>query len=226
MDTVRIRQRNWSSSATVLRVWIPAAYTVFVVSLLISAGFFYSGRQVRIEDALMSVLLSRRDNPHGYLIAAIGTAACGVFLLPTTTLFHNRLSELHRLGAATGAWIYRLGLVAVIAIGGLAPFQGEAFGPVHIYLAFLAFTGMVAGLAVCLGVAALGRTPGRLWLSGLAAIHTGELLFLIYVWFVPYPTQGYGPWTSVAALECGLCISIAVGTTALVLALDRPPSSH
>ena len=210
----------------VLRVWIPAAYTVFVVSLLISAGFFYSGRQVRIEDALMSVLLSRRDNPHGYLIAAIGTAACGVFLLPTTTLFRNRLSELHPLGAATGAWIYRLGLVAVVAIGGLAPLQVEVFGPVHIYLAFLAFAGMVTGLAVCLGVAAWGRTAGRRWLSGLAAIHTGELLFLIYVWFVPYPTQGYGPWTSVAALECGLCISIAVGTTALVLALDRLPSSH
>ena len=94
------------------------------------------------------------------------------------------------------------------------------------YLAFLAFAGIVTGLAVCLGVAAWGRTAGRLWLGGLAAIHTGELLFLIYVWFVPYPTQGYGPWTSVAALECGLCISIAVGTTALGLALNRATSRH
>ena len=94
----------------VLRVWTPAAYTVFVVSLLISAGFFYSGRQVRIEDALMSAPAIARDNPHGYLIAAIGTAACSVFLLPATMLFHNRLSEIHRLarprarGSTDWAW--------------------------------------------------------------------------------------------------------------------------
>ena len=219
-----MRQRKWITPAMVLRVWIPAAYTVFVVSLLISAGFFYSGRLVRIEDALMSVLLSRRDNPNGYLIAAIGTAVCGVLLLPAATLFHDYLQAIHRLGA--GAWIYRLGLVAVIAIGGLAPFQSEAFGPVHIYLAFLAFTAMVAGLAACLGEAAFGRIPGRLWLSALAAVHTGELLFLIYTWFVPYPAQGYGPWTSLAALEWDLCLSIAVGTTALALALNQSTSHH
>ena len=95
-----------------------------------------------------------------------------------------------------------------------------------IYLAFLAFTAMVAGLAVCLGEAAFGRIPGRLWLSALAAVHTGELLFLIYTWFVPYPAQGYGPWTSLAALEWDLCLSIAVGTTALALALNQSTSHH
>jgi hypothetical protein len=84
-------QRKWTSPATVLRVWIPAAYTVFVVSTLISAGFFYSGRQVRFEDALISVLQSRCGNPRGYLVASIGAAVSGGLLLPAATLWGIRM---------------------------------------------------------------------------------------------------------------------------------------
>ena len=132
----------------------------------------------------MSGLLSRSDNPRGYFISAAATVVCGLLLLPTATLFQKGCGLLHHRWAVLGAWIYRVGLVATIATGASTPFQ-EADVPIHIYLAFLAFMSLMAGLAICHAVVALSMPSARLRHATLATLQVSVLLYLTYLFFTP-----------------------------------------
>jgi hypothetical protein len=163
----------------------------------------------------MSDLLSRIDNPRGYLISAIATVVCGLLLLPVATLFQRTCRSLHCRWAVMGAWVYRGGLAAAIATGISTPFQ-QPYVPIHIYLAFAAFMALVAGLTICLAATACFLTSARLRLAVLAALHAAALSFLTFVFLTPRYFDGRR-WF-LAVCEWGLSVLIAVGTMALAAA--------
>jgi hypothetical protein len=202
----------WRDPTLVPRRLIPFAYGVFLVGFAVSAALLCAGRSPTLEDGIMSDLLSREDNPRGYLIAATATMLSGFLLLPVATLFQRSRRGPHRGWAVLGAWLYRLGLVAVIATGISTPFQ-QPYVPVHLWLSYLAFMGMAAGLGVGLCVAACPSGRGRLRLAALAALHVGALLFLAYLFFTPTFFEGRR-WF-LAVCEWMLSVLIAVGTLTL-----------
>jgi hypothetical protein len=208
--------------ASVLRRLIPAACGIFLVGFVISAAFHCADRAPALENGVMSDLLSREDNPRGYLFSAIATVVCGVLLLPAATLFRRACAGPHRRWAVRGAWLYRVGLIAAIAIGATTPLQ-QPYIPIHIWMAFLAFACTVAGLAVGLGVAAVASTSARVPLAGLAALQVAALLFLGYISVSPEYLDGRLGLLAVS--EWLLCSLIAAGTVALAAALVRA-SSH
>ena len=161
----------------------------------------------------MSDLLSRIDNPRGYLISAVATVLCGLLLLPVATVFQRGCGLLHSRWAALGAWIYRVGLIAMIATGVSTPFQ-QSYVPIHVYLAFLAFMSLVTGLAICHAATALLITSGRLRHATLAILQMGAFLYLTYLFFSP----GYFDerrWF-LAACEWVVSALIVTGTVSLV----------
>ncbi len=64
----------------ILRVWIPGALMVFLAGFMLSMLVRCSGHTVRVEDGLLSDLLSRIDNRSGYFFASSAMTLCGVFL--------------------------------------------------------------------------------------------------------------------------------------------------
>jgi hypothetical protein len=174
----------WTDPVFVLRRLIPMAYGIFLAGFLISVLVVSAGRSPTLEDGIMSDLLSPIDNPRGYLISAVATVLCGLLLLPVAIVF-QRSCGLHPSRWATlGAWIYRVGLIATIATGVTTPFQ-QSYVPIHVYLAFLAFMSLAAGLAICHAVAALLITSGRLRHATLATLQLGAFLYLTYLFFSP-----------------------------------------
>ena len=212
-----LRKLSWTTPNVVLRLWIPAACSVFVIGFLISLVFFFQGRTAKLEDALISDLLSPDDNPRGYLFAAIATSACGLLLLPASALFDKGWGHLYRRWALLGAWLYRIGLIATIVIGASTPFQ-VPYIPVHVRLAYLAFMSMAAGLAVSLCIAARLSTSARVPLATLAALQTGALLYLAYEFLGPNNFLG-SRWF-LAFCEWTLSALIAAGTAAVAAALN------
>ena len=211
---------TWATPAFALHRLIPGAYGVFLAGFVISGAIFSAGRKLTLENGLMSDLLSRIENPRGYLISTIATVACGALLLPTATLFQRGWKSVW---AVLGAWLYRIGLIATIAIGATT-FVQRPYTPIHIWLAFVAFMSLVAGLGVSLVVAACSHPSARFVLAALGAFQIGALLFLAYVfggglffgvdffegrrWFLPI-------------CEWALCALIALGTVALTAVLAR-----
>ena len=119
----KLLKSSWTSPTFVLGRLIPGAYGVFVAGFVISAGIFSADRTLTLEDGIMSDLLSRIDNPHGYLISAIATMICGGLLLPAANLFQRGWKGSPRGWVVLGAWLYRLGLIAAIAVGVTTPLQ-------------------------------------------------------------------------------------------------------
>lgn len=212
---------SWFTSAAVLYRWIPAAFAVFLCAYLWSALIYFQDRPFRFAQALMSVLAARTDNPNGYGYAAFGTGLCGALLLPVVALLRERLSARHPHWSRLGVGLILMGLLAVIAIGLMAPVEYETYSQLHVYTAFLVFMSLTAGLAVCLTLAARLPGPLRWCLAGLAVVEGLSLGFLVYIYFVPYPYDGYGPGTSLAALEWTLTAAIALSMTALAAALQK-----
>ena len=168
---------TWTTPAFALRRLIPAGYGVFLAGFVISGALFSAGRKLRLDNGVMSDLLSRIDNPRGYLFSTIATVACGVLLLPTATIFQRGWRSAW---AVLGAWFYRVGLIVTIAIGATTPFQ-QPYIPIHIWLAFLALMSLAAGLALCLVIAACSNAPARFLLAALGAFQMSALIFLAYV---------------------------------------------
>ena len=215
-------RQSWFTPAAVLRRWNPAAFAVFLSGYLLSARIFFHERPFTIEQAVMSAIGSRTENPHGYGYAALSMVVGGGLMLPMTALFRERLGALHPRWCRVGVGLLRAGLVAAIALGAMAPFESDTYNRVHINIAFLVFLSLSAGLAVSLSLAACRPGPWRGLLIGLAVIQGLSLGFVGYIYMVPYPHDGYGPWTSVAALEWELAASFAICLTALAAALQKP----
>jgi hypothetical protein len=205
----------------VLRLWIPLGYGFFFAGLAISIVVRCSDHPFRLEDAILSDLLSRFDNPHGYLVASGATTLCGFLLLPVASYVQMRLNTV-RHWTVLGAWLYRLGLFAAVAVGITTPFQ-QAYVPIHIYLAFLAFMSVVAGLAVLLATAACTVKAWRWSLRALAGVEAAFLFFLAYVFVTPDFFHDRRDWLAIC--EWVLCGSIAVGTAVLAAALKRADAS-
>lgn len=214
----RIPTGSWPTPTVVLRRFIPLAYGVFLAGFSGSAALVSAGRSPRLEDGIMSDLLSRTDNPRGCFIAAIATVVCGLLLLPTATLFQRGWSSPHRGWTVLGAWLYRVGLVATIATGVTTPFQ-QPYVPFHLWLAFLAFMSIAAGLAVSLTVAACSFSSARFRLAALAALQVGALLFLAYLFVTPRYFDGRR-WF-LAVCEWVLSALIVTGTVSLAAVLAR-----
>ena len=202
---------------------IPVAYGVFLAGFMTSAAVRLADRPPTLEAGIMSDLLSRIDNPRGYLFSAMATVMCGVLLLPAAALFQRGWSSPPGRWAILGAWLYRVGLIAAIAVGATTPLQ-RPYVALHIWLTFLAFMSLVAGLAVSLAVAACSATAVRFPLAALGALQMGALFFLTYVFL------GYlgvvddcfeGRRWFLAVCEWGLSALIAAGTVAVAGALAQ-----
>ena len=214
----KLMKSSRTSPTFVLCRLIPGAYVVFGAGFMMSAAVFSADQTLTLENGIMSDLLSRIDNPHGYLISAIATTICGVLLLPAASLFQRSWKSSPRGLVVLGAWLYRLGLIATIAVGATTPLQ-QPYISFHIWLAYFAFMSMVAGLGVSLGAAAYSSTSARLALAVFGAIHIGTLLFLVYLFFSPSYFDGRR-WL-LAVLEWALSALIATGTIALAATLVR-----
>ncbi|MGD0537438.1 MAG: hypothetical protein ABSC03_07315 [Verrucomicrobiota bacterium] len=211
---------SWTTPGFVLRRWIPAACGIFLAGFALSVAAKCTGRSATLEDAIMSDLLSPSDNPRGYLIAAMATMLCGLLLLPAATLFQHGWNQPRRRWAVLGAWLYRLGLIATMAVGMTTPFQ-QPYVPVHLWLAFAAFMSLAAGLAVSLGVAACSATSARarFALGSLGALQIGTVIFLACLLVTPDYFQDRR-WF-MAVCEWGLSALIAAGTVAVAATLAR-----
>lgn len=212
----KLLRPSWTTPAAVLCGWIPSAYGLFLIGFLVSLFLFFEGRSATLEDAIVSDVLSPDDNPRGYLVAAAAVSACGLLLLPAADLFQRGWDQRCRRWSVTGAWLYRIGLTAMVAIGATTPFQ-EPYVPVHIGLAFVALMGMVAGLAVCLGVAACSSTSFRVPLAVLSFLQIGALLFLAILVIFP---SGFLDRRFLALFEWLLNALIAAGTVSVAAALN------
>jgi len=167
---------------------------------------------------VISDLQSPEENPAGYGAAAVGTATAAVLLIPAAVFFHGRLSRVRRKVAWAGTALFATGLATAVAIGVLAPFTRD-YTPVHIQLAFAAFTGVCGGTLAWWIVAALGaREP---WMMALAAVQCGVLLFLVYLYFTPHFFHNQGLLTSLAFWEWVLCADCAVSLWLLAAGLER-----
>lgn len=211
---------TWTTPAFALRRLIPAGYGVFLAGFAISGALFSAGRELRLENGLMSDLLSRVNNPRGYLFSTIATVACGVLLLPTATIFQRGWSSAW---AVLGAWFYRVGLIATIVLGATTPLQ-QPYIPIHIWLTFLALMSLAAGLAMCLVIAACTNAPARFLLAALGALQMSTLLFLAYVFLAGLLFHAdffEGRRWLTPVCEWALNALIAVSTVALTAVLAR-----
>src|SRR6185369_1877889 len=116
--------------------------------MTVSATSFYAGKPFTLRDALISGLLSPSDNPQGYRIAAVGTAICGMLLLPVALLFYRTLAQRNRPIALLGSILFGLGPLSAISI----LFFVNEISDIHVYLAFAAYIFMTAGLLLCLAL--------------------------------------------------------------------------
>jgi len=202
-------------------VLVPCAIALLLAGTAWSAAIYYSARPLVAAEAVLSDLQSRDSNPRGYVPAAAGTVLCGLLLFPAATLFERVLGESHRRWAAAGAWLYRAGLGAAVAMGLLEPFQ-ELYNPLHVLLAYAAFVALVAALGICALVSASARLrPHRAVWVAIAALQCVALLLIFEVVRVRVPWVKSGFWSSLAAGELALCAVIAGTTAALAAACGR-----
>jgi hypothetical protein len=196
----------------ILTVLIPAGSAIFFCSLVISSIFFYSGRQFKLNEAVISKLQSPEDNPHGYLIACAGTAVSALILLPVAGFFFGTLRSRNRPIAATGSVVYGLGLATAVLIGCLAPFP-KLYDYVHIPLAYAAFIAILTGLLISLVCATY--PPSR----GILLLDLGLLAVVLFVYY-----RILGPDSNDVALDewaLAACMSLY---SAILTAVLKPPT--
>jgi hypothetical protein len=191
---------------------VALAYGIYAAGFLTSAAVRSAGRRLTLEDGIMSDLLSRTDNPRGCFISASAAVLWGLLLLPTVALLQRGYQRLQSRWGVLGGWIYCVGLIAVIATGISTPFQ-RPYVPIHLYLAFLAFMSLVAGLAICHGVIASLPNTARLQHAGGALLLMGAFLFLTYLFFTPRYFDGRRWFLAVS--EWGLAAVIAASTVSI-----------
>jgi hypothetical protein len=203
--------------------FLPASLAVFFLGLLVSSVIYYREKPFDAKAAIISVLESPDDNPHGYGAGAAGTAACGMLLVPAAVLFYQRLRAIRPKLTLAGTLLFAAGLASAMAIGFLAPFT-RGYTPVHVQLAYAAFTGICAGTLILLVVAALpAREAGQGWgraAAGMAALNSAVLLFLLYSYFGPEFVDNSRLPTSLAFFEWMLCADCAVSLWVLAAAIQ------
>jgi hypothetical protein len=156
-----------------------------------------------VKAAVISDLESPDDNPHGFVASAVGTAVCGVLLVPAALVFCRELRKVRPTLAAAGGVAFGVGLTSAIAVGILAPVT-HGYTPLHIQLASAAFVGVCGGA----------------WLHLVAARAARPLLLVQLVCFLILLFLCYGPvefdnsrlltslafWEWVLCLDCGACL--------------------
>jgi hypothetical protein len=216
----RPSSKSWQDANLVLRRLLPLAYSVFLAGYIASAALFSLGRAPRLEDGIMSDLLSRTMNPRGYLLAAGATVVFGLLMLPATAVFRRAgRGVVHRVWAGLAAWLYRVGLVAAIAVGISSPFE-EPYTGMHLRLTYLAFMSITAGAAVGLVVTACSSVRGGRMLSVLATLHVVALGFVTYLYFTPEFFDDRR-WL-LAVCEWAVIFLVGVGTVVLTAAMAAP----
>ena len=198
----------------VLNRIIPLAYGIYLAGFSISAAVRLAGQRPKLEDAIMSDLLSPEYNPRGCYISAVAAAFCGFMLLPSVGLFIRTWRTLGTRWGEVGAWLYGLGLLSVIATAVSAPFQ-MPYVPIHIYLAFIAFMSLVAGLGISLTAAVFVSHAARLKFAVAAVVLLGAFIYLIYLFFAPEYFAGRR-WL-LALLEWALGALIGIGTVLVTM---------
>lgn len=81
--------------------------------LAFSASMFPKGYDWRYR--VISSLISPRDNPEHYRIAACGLIVTGLFMLPFAQLLNRGLAPVSKIGARIAGAAFLLGIVALIA---------------------------------------------------------------------------------------------------------------
>ena len=210
-----------AAQVVVLRRWIPSAFGLFIVGFAVSAFVSQEGKIPTLEQLIMSDLLSPIDSPRSYMLAVGATAGCSVLLLPVATFLRStHLATKHKC-SALGVWLYHLGLIALFATALSTPFQ-EPYVPVHVYLAFLAFMGMTAGLAALLFADALRRRTRRMLSAAIGSLQAIAWMFLAYVFLTPDFFDGRR-WL-LGLSEWLLTGLIGVGTILAVKRADPEPN--
>jgi hypothetical protein len=205
-----------------LHTLILSSYFIFFGSMIASARPYYSGKSIRLRDAMISALLSPTDNPQGYRIASAGTALCGVLMLPVAFTFNRALARRHRPLAFIGSFLFGLGPLSAASMIFVAP----EINDLHVYLATGAYIFMTAGLLICLALAAHpvvltggGRGPAQaLALLFLLAV----LAFLVYLLFTPDFFNDKSLIRNVAFCEWTLCCILAIYISGLAIMLSPP----
>ncbi len=190
----------------VRRNLLPAGYLAFLAGTLVSGMIFYKGKPFDPKAAILSDLQSPDENPHGYGVAAVGTALFAILLAPATPVFYQCLQKEHPKLSLAGAVAFAVGLASAIGIGVLAPFT-HGYTPLHVQLASVAFIGICAGVWFNLLAA---RAAPALLIFQLAA-----LLIVISLCYGPVDFNNNRLLTSLAFWEWVLCLDCGVALWAL-----------
>jgi hypothetical protein len=199
-------------SRTVRHFLVPLSCVVFVASLAISGVIFFRGKPFDPKQAVISDLESPDENPRGYVISALGTAASSLLLVPAAITFYGRLRDKRPRLALAGAVMFALGLGAAIAIGILAS-STHGYSPLHIRLAFAAFIGIAGGSLLYLIAARSGRF--------VILLQSAVMVFLIYLYLRPtYLFQDDHLLTSLAFWEWMLCLDCGLALWKLASSVE------
>jgi hypothetical protein len=209
-----------------IKVLIVSSFLIFFGSMVISARSFYSGKPIKLRDAMISGILSPSDNPRGYRIAAAGTCLCGVLLLPVAFAFYRALSRRHRPLALLGTLTFSLGPLSAISM----IFVTAEINDLHVYLATAAYFFMTAGLLICLAleghdIVLRGVTGGgirRVAMFLVLLFLFTVLVFLVYLVFAPDFFNDKNLLHNVAFDEWTLCAVVVAGISGLAMLLARP----
>ena len=201
-------------SATVRWVCVPTAYTVFVIGFLLAAAARSAERKPTWEDAVMSELLSRQDNPRGYFVAIAAVAVCAMLLFPAADLIQEGACRRCAAWRRAAAWLYRAGLFTAVANATLTPWL-EKYGTFHVSLAFFSFMVLTAALAIVLIATAFVSHAGRVGLAALGLAQVAALLFLTYLYFASWYfvdrrwLLGLFEWAFAALVAVGTIVILA-----------------
>ena len=221
-----------ATARTVRRMLVPAAVTVFLAGLLLSAVLYYADKPVDLKRAVISNLARPTDNPRGYLAAAAGMALGALLLLPAALWFFRVLRCIHTGAATAGLALFGAGLAGEIFIGVMSPFQ-DAYSDIHIYVAYATFVLMTAGILVWLAILAFAQRytgRGRKLLAALV-VQLCMMLFLLFLtlsMIFPFGPDFFDDKTffrSAALCEWVLCAGNIAYLFILAAAVDGVASS-
>jgi hypothetical membrane protein len=185
---------------------LPASYLVFLVSMLASALIFHHGKQFDAKSAILSDLQSPDENPHGYRLAAVGTAVAAILLLPAAASFYGQLRHVRPKLALTGVVMLVVGSAAAIGVGIFAPFT-HGYTPAHVQLASASFIGVSVGILA--NLLAARAAPA------LLIFQSAALLLLVFLCYGPVEFSNDRLLTSLAFWEWVLCVECGAALWAL-----------